>query len=123
MESKVVSEIEVYLLKHPSLDFQLTMALSPLDESILKKEILNAIIREGISSLMVYPNKINIKLDKNSPKQQPQFPIIIEGIARVKILSISNITEKQIVTILELGKEIVETPPIIVDEDNIVIIW
>ncbi|KAG5667149.1 hypothetical protein PVAND_015146 [Polypedilum vanderplanki] len=103
-QSPFVSNVQVFFLKHPKVNFELTAALASVN-MFATGELMRSIIKEQISTLMVYPNKIQIKLDQNAPQNSFDMPAI-DGVVQIEILSCENFDDAKIFVSVELGHEI-----------------
>lgn len=81
------SGIEISFMKCPTYDFELTSALAPLDMFATSGELLRTIITDQLTSRLVYPNKVFIKLKKIEAKEKPE----IEEVIRCVISSVNEL--------------------------------
>lgn len=106
----IVSAVQIYFLKHPVTNFELTMGLASLD-MFATGELIRSILKDQISLYMVYPNKLHIKLDENAPSTTFVMPEI-EGIVRAHIYSVNNAEGSDIFLTVDLGQDYIKTPVI-----------
>jgi Ca2+-dependent lipid-binding protein len=111
-----VSSIQIYFLKHPTINYELTMGLSSLD-MFVTGDLIRSLIKEQISLLMVYPNKIQIDIDKNIPYAPHEMPDI-QCVVRVKIDTVRDINESELFAVVELGGDSHKTLGVNVDEEH-----
>ncbi|XP_070496220.1 extended synaptotagmin-2-like [Chironomus tepperi] len=112
----IISAVQIYFLKHPNTNFELTSALASLD-MFATGEMIRSILKDQISLFMVYPNKLHIKLDQNAPTSAFIMPEI-EGIVRAHIYSVDNVDGSDIFLTVDLGQDYIKTPIISSSENE-----
>jgi hypothetical protein len=102
-----VSKIQIYFLSHPTINFELTAALASVN-MFVTGELMRSILKEQISSLMVYPNKIQIKLDSKATESTFEMPNI-EGVVKLKMKTLQEFNDdenSEMNLIVELGRDV-----------------
>lgn len=103
----LISAVQIYFLKHPRTNFELTMGLASLD-MFTTGELIRSILKDQISLFMVYPNKLHIKLDKNAQSTAFVMPKI-DGLVRANIFAVDNVESGEIFLSIDLGQDYVKT--------------
>lgn len=105
-----VSLIQIYFLRHPMVNFELTSALASLD-LFSTGDLIRSILKEQIAKHLVFPNKIDIKLKPHDDVESSIFKMSkIEGVVRIKIISVEDIQDKSPIRVkIELDNKFEET--------------
>ncbi|KAF5284987.1 hypothetical protein FQA39_LY16852 [Lamprigera yunnana] len=97
----LVGGIQVFFLNNPTIDFNLVGFVDILDLPGFS-DLLRQLIVEQVSSLMVLPNKLFIKLSKHLEAEMLHVPEP-EGVLRIHVVEAKNLMKKDI-GILGKGK-------------------
>lgn len=110
-----LSAVQIYLLRHPVVNFELTSALSMLD-MFTTGDLIRSILKEQISRFLVYPNTISIKLCPNADDLFFKMPSI-DGVVRVEIINVQEVSEPKIYLDVCLGSEATKSKVVDVNFD------
>ncbi|KAK4880110.1 hypothetical protein RN001_008256 [Aquatica leii] len=97
----LIGGIQLYFLNNPTIDFNLVGFVDILDLPGFS-DLLRQLILEQVSSMMVLPNKLPIKLSKHLEAEILQVPEP-EGVLRIHVVEGKNLMKKDI-GILGKGK-------------------
>lgn len=98
-----IATVQMYFLRHPSINFELTSALIMLDMGATG-DLIRSILKEQISKVLVYPNMINIKLCPEAKDFSFKIPTI-DGVLKIKIDKIEGISQREIFLTINIGNE------------------
>jgi hypothetical protein len=102
-----IAAIQIYFLRHPVINFELTSALAMLD-MFSTGDLIRSVLKDQISKALVYPNTINIKLSPNAEDLSFKMPKI-DGVVKIKIGKVYEILNQEIFFNISLGNEIVKS--------------
>lgn len=103
-----VSLIQIYFLRHPMVDFELTSALASLD-MFQTGDLIRSVLKEQISKNLVFPNKIDIKIKKEAENPIFKMPNI-EGVIQIFVIDLEDFeSELEVNVKLSLGSQFEET--------------
>lgn len=114
----VISLIQIYFLRDPMTNFELTSALATLD-MFSTGNLIRLILKDQISKHLVFPNKIDIKLDPDAENSIFNMPDI-DGVVKVNIMSLEEIEIEdgtRVSVKISLGDEIEETKIVKITEN------
>lgn len=98
-----IAAVQIYFLRHPTTNFELTSALAMLD-MFSTGDLIRSILKEQISKTLVYPNKIKIQLCPESEDMSFKMPSI-DGVLRADIKTVQGISERKVFLTSSLGNE------------------
>ncbi|KAB0792691.1 hypothetical protein PPYR_14650 [Photinus pyralis] len=97
----LIGGLQIYFLNNPTIDFNLVGFVDILDLPGFS-DLLRQLILEQVSSLMVLPNKLPVKLSKHVESEMLNVPEP-EGVLRIHVIEAKNLMRKDI-GILGKGK-------------------
>lgn len=97
----LIGGLQIYFLNNPTIDFNLVGFVDILDLPGFS-DLLRQLILEQVSSLMVLPNKLPVKLSKHVESEMLHVPEP-EGVLRMHVIEAKNLMRKDI-GILGKGK-------------------
>lgn len=98
-----ISAVQIYLLRHPGINFELTSALAMLD-MFSTGDLIRSVLKDQISKALVYPNMISIKLCSEAKDLSFKMPTI-DGVVKMKIEKFEGVIESKIFLDVSLGDE------------------
>lgn len=97
----LIGGLQIYFLNNPTIDFNLVGFVDILDLPGFS-DLLRQLILEQVSSMMVLPNKLPVKLSKHVESEMLHVPEP-EGVLRIHVIEAKNLMRKDI-GILGKGK-------------------
>ncbi|XP_046986798.1 extended synaptotagmin-2-B isoform X3 [Schistocerca americana] len=97
----LIGGLQVFFLRHPTIDFNLVGVADVLDMPGLS-DLLRRIVVEAVGNIMVLPNKIAITLSDAVPALSLKMPDP-EGVVRIHVVEAKNLMKKDM-RMLGMGK-------------------
>ncbi|XP_049846632.1 extended synaptotagmin-2-B isoform X1 [Schistocerca gregaria] len=97
----LIGGLQVFFLRHPTIDFNLVGVADVLDMPGLS-DLLRRIVVEAVGNIMVLPNKIAITLSDAVPALSLKMPDP-EGVVRIHVVEAKNLMKKDM-KMLGMGK-------------------